>query len=278
MHLWWLTLGALAVVNAAMWGLSARAYARRRRMLPGLATRWPHLVLSAGYVLGCGFRGLLPRADVQRIVLVDSWLSSVFVGRSVATVAELCFAAQWALLLRELSHERRNALGLGVARMVLPMIAVAEVCSWYAVLSTSYLGNTLEQSIWTATVGLIALALLGLWWESRAGMRVFLGAAIAVSAGFVAFMCTVDVPMYLTRFLADEAAGRTYFTLAEGLHDVSTRWVVTHALSDWHEEMAWMALYFSVAVWVSIGLVHAPRAEYVVARAAPAEVAQRATA
>src|SRR5262245_39043185 len=50
------------------------------------------LLLSAGYVFGCAFRSFLPRADVQRICLFDTWLSSITVGRSVATVAEVCFA------------------------------------------------------------------------------------------------------------------------------------------------------------------------------------------
>jgi hypothetical protein len=276
-YVWWGALSALAGVNVAVWMVSTRAYLLRRESARARVERMPHVWLSAGYVLGCGFRGLLPRADVQRIVLVDSWLSSVLVGRSVATVAELCFAAQWALLLGELAAARRNALAGAVARMVLPLIALAEVCSWYAVLSTSYLGNTLEQSIWTATVALVALALLGLCWEARGGLRVALGLGIVLSAGFVAFMCTVDVPMYLTRFLADEAEGRPYLSLAAGFSDVATRWVVTHALSDWRDEMAWMALYFSVAVWISIGLVHAPRAELAVARTRE-PLRQRATA
>ena len=56
------------------------------------------LLLCAGYVFGCAFRSVLPRADVQRICLFDTWLSSVVIGRSVATVAELCFAAQWAIV------------------------------------------------------------------------------------------------------------------------------------------------------------------------------------
>jgi hypothetical protein len=53
------------------------------------------VLLCGAYVFGCAFRSFLPRADVQRICLFDTWLSSVIVGRSVATVAEVCFAAQW---------------------------------------------------------------------------------------------------------------------------------------------------------------------------------------
>ena len=40
----------------------------------------------------------------------------------------------------------------------------------------------------------------------------------------------------------------------EGLRDVSTRWVVTHDIAEWKDEIAWMSLYFSVAVWASLAL------------------------
>ncbi len=46
-------------------------------------------------LLGCGFRLPWPLFDVQRLVLP---------GRGVATLAALCFAAQWALLRRALAR------------------------------------------------------------------------------------------------------------------------------------------------------------------------------
>jgi hypothetical protein len=36
------------------------------------------------------------------------------------------------------------------------------------------------------------------------------------------------------------------------------RWVVSHRWQDWRNEVVWMSLYFSVAVWISIALVHSP--------------------
>src|SRR5262245_17307599 len=88
---WWTALCALSVANACAWRVSAAALERRRSAVEPddyALQRW-QLLLSAAYVFGCGFRSLLPRADVQRIGLFDSWASSVMVGRSVATVAEL---------------------------------------------------------------------------------------------------------------------------------------------------------------------------------------------
>jgi hypothetical protein len=276
-HLWWAALGAVSLINLIAWGYSARAFLRKRSDASWNlhATRWPHLVLSAVYVVVCGFRSFLPRADVQRIVLYDSWLSSVFVGRTVATVAELCFAAQWALLLHELAASRKHTYGMYVARAVVPMIFVAEICSWYAVLSTSYLGNTLEQSIWTGTVALMTTSLAMLMREANGPLKSALRGGVVASVGFVIFMCTVDVRMYLTRFLADEASGRKYLSIAEGLRDVSTRWVVTHSMTDWQQEMAWMSLYFSVCVWISIALLHAPRFEQAVEARRPSRMPAR---
>ena len=71
-------------------------------------------------------------------------------------------------------------------------------------------------------------------------------------------MFLVDVPMYWTRWIADEAHGRLYLTIDQGLRDVSARWIVSHRWEDWKNEIAWMSLYFSVAVWLSIALIHAP--------------------
>lgn len=248
---------------------------RLKERSPGhYSARLPHIVLSAIYVAGCAFRSWLPRADVQRIVLYDSWLSSVLVGRSVATIAELAFVAQWALVLRELGSAEEDRFVLKVSQVIVPLIVVAETCSWYAVLTTSYLGNAMEQSLWTFTAALMAVALFVVWRRVEGSQRLFLGAGIVACTGFVAFMCTVDVPMYLSRWRADELSGRAYFSLLDGLRDVSQRWVVTHSYKDWHEEIAWMTLYFSFAVWISLGLAHAPRHPKLAKIAQPNRISQ----
>jgi hypothetical protein len=61
--------------------------------------------------------------------------------------------------------------------------------------------------------------------------------------------------MYFRRWRADEARGRTYLSLADGVRDASFRVLVTRRWEPWHEEVAWMTLYFSSGVWISIWLV-----------------------
>jgi hypothetical protein len=60
--------------------------------------------------------------------------------------------------------------------------------------------------------------------------------------------------MYLSRWRAGLAEGSTLLGFLEGLRDVSTRWVVSHDYEHWKDEIAWMSLYFSVAVWSSLAL------------------------
>jgi hypothetical protein len=60
--------------------------------------------------------------------------------------------------------------------------------------------------------------------------------------------------MYLNRWRSEAADGRRLLSPLEGLRDVSTRWIVTHDLAEWKDEIPWMSLYFSGAVWSSLAL------------------------
>ena len=258
---WWALLCAVSALNVLAWLWSAATAKRHRALID--SESWSalrlQLLLSAGYVLGCAYRSLLPVYDVQRQVLVDSWLSSVIVGRSVATIAELCFAAQWALLLRGVARATGSSLGLTVSRAVLPLIVVAEVCSWYAVLTTSNFGHVLEESIWGTCAALLVASLVLIWPRCSREARPLLALCCAGGVVYVAYMFSVDVPMYWARWVADEAQGRQYLGIAQGAIDASARWVVSHRWDDWKTEAVWMSLYFSVAVWFSIGLAQVPR-------------------
>jgi hypothetical protein len=189
--------------------------------------------------------------------MVDSWLSSVVVGRSVATLAELCFAAQWALLLQTAAQTCGSPFAAKVSRWIVPMIVVAEICSWYAVLTTSNLGHVLEESLWGVSAAMLVASFLFLWPRSDRTHRPFLAMASAFGFCYVVYMFEVDVPMYWARWVIDEGRGHQYLGIAQGLADVSGRWVVSHRWTDWESEVVWMSLYFSAAVWLSIGLMHA---------------------
>jgi hypothetical protein len=184
----------------------------------------------------------------------DTWLSSVMIGRSVATVAEVCFAAQWAIALHQLGTMTGADTTLNAAWVIVPLILIAECFSWYAVLTKKYVGNAIENSIWALAFFIVAVGLCRLLPEFDGAARVALVVAIIGIAGYLAFLATIDVPMYLTRWRAEVANGSRPLSPLEGLRDASFRWVVTHDIAEWKDEIAWMSLYFSAAVWASLAL------------------------
>ncbi|WP_291689879.1 hypothetical protein [Bradyrhizobium sp.] len=253
---WWVLLTLVSSANVALWFVLYREFRDGRVTADGNASSLgPMLLLCGAYVFGCAFRSFLPRADVQRICLVDSWLSSVFIGRSVATVAEICFVAQWAIVLGQLGAVTRADTTLNVAWVIVPLILIAEIWSWYAVATTSYLGNAIENSIWAVAFLLVGIALGRLLPEFNGLVRWTLAAAIGGIIFYLAFLVVIDVPMYFSRWQAEQViGGRRLLGVVEGLRDASTRWIVTHDIAHWKDEIAWMSLYFSAAVWASLAL------------------------
>ena len=255
---WWAFLCAIGGFNVLAWTFSASTFARRRAHLASeeVAMQRLQLMLSAGYVFGCAFRSVLPVYDVPRLCLFDTWLSNVIVGRSVATFAELCFAAQWALLLSEVARVTGSRRCRVAAASIVPLIVLAELFSWYSVLTTSNLGHVFEESIWGLTAGLLVASMFALWTRCNRALKPLIALFCVAGIFYIGYMFLVDVPMYWSRWLADEANGRAYLGMAQGLADVSTRRVVSHRWEDWADEVTWMSLYFSVAVWLSIALAH----------------------
>src|ERR1700753_1972452 len=189
---WWGFLTLVSAANIGVWVGLYRSFgeqpAAARFTSSGIGLM---LLLCAGYVFGCAFRSILPRADVQRICLFDTWLSSVAVGRTVATVAEVRFAAQWALILHQLGTMTGADTTLNAAWVIVPLILIAECFSWHAVLTTNYLGNAIENSIWAIAFFIVGIGLYRLLPEFDGSVRVVLAIPITGIAGYLAFLMTI---------------------------------------------------------------------------------------
>ena len=258
--LWWACLSVAAVINIAAWAWAfTRLRGRRGAMpFPTYVTREHLAWLSAAYVLGCAFRSFLPMVDVPRICMADLAIGRIAVGRSVATIAELCFIAQWAWLLREAAMATGKRSALLVSHLLLPLILLAEVSSWHAVLTRNYLSHLLENSLWTLAALAVLMSLRGLWPALDALRRRWFGAAAIGAIGYIGFMLSVDLPMYYQRWQADLLSGPAYLSLSDGAREVLARCVVNHEWAAWRADVAWLTLYFTVAVWSSIALMHFP--------------------
>jgi hypothetical protein len=257
---WWhALLCTMAAVNVAIWSLAAMAvtHAPAGNHAEASAASRMQLILSAAYVFGCAFRSVLPVYDIPRVVLIDSRLSSVIVGRSVATIAELCFAAQWALMLHRMALLSDSLPVLAASVVIVPLIVLAEVCSWYAVLTTAQRPHALENSIWGISAALLVASLLVVEPHRITGLYLPMIAWCVGGATYVAYIFLVDVPGYWSRWIADQANGRRYLGIAQGVIDAWRRRVVSYRWELWKNEILWMSLYFTLGVWSSVSLVYA---------------------
>ncbi len=247
---WWQLFCAVSVGNIVLWSLAAWA-------LPWESSVYlsKQLVLSGLFVAACAFRSILPRVDLERMCLWDSPLSSVIVGRTVATIVELCFAWQCALLLFKLAAQTGSSVIGTIGLAILPIIVVAELACWFAVATLNNIAHAVEELLWSIMVGLVAVALVLYWRHTAEALPMWVPIGLIACAGTAALILMVDIPLYITRWRIGKRAGLRYLRVVEGLKDAVVRRRVTRTRDAWREEVLWMSLYFSVGVWVSLGII-----------------------
>jgi len=251
---WWRALCVLAVLNVGLW-LAVWHFGPASGGHAGL-----QLALSGVYVLVCAYRSVLPRVDLERLVVVDTHLSSIFLGRAAATVAEICFALQLGLLVHQLGVHAGLPWVQAAAWAVPVFMVVAQGFCWHSVLTLNHITQAIESLLWAAgfswmaaLLGVIALNSSG--WVNALAIVGILGAV-----AFVAYVLAVDAPMYWRRYRHGRARQQAYMRLHQGAHDAWHRRERSGSWAAWKADARWLTPYFSVGVWASIAMVCVPGA------------------
>lgn len=249
---WWRALCGLAVVNICLWIIVWR-------LSPSTDSHTSlQLLLSGVYVLVCAYRSVLPRVDLERLVVVDSRLSSIFLGRTAATVAEICFGIQLGLLVHQLGANAGLPWVQSAAWAVPVFMIVAQVFCWHSILTLNHITQAVESLLWAAGFSWMAALLAIIAMDTNGPVQMLASAGIAVSTVFVAYVVGVDVPMYIRRFRDGKAVGQRYLSLAEGARDAMQRRVPSHNWESWKDDAIWLTPYFSAGAWISMALVFVP--------------------
>jgi len=247
---WWQLICAVSVGNIVLWSLAARGL-----LWESDGYRSQQLALSGLFVAACAFRSFLPRVDLERMCFWDVPLSSVVVGRTVATIAELCFAWQCALLLFKLSALTGSSAIGAIGLAVLPIIVVAELACWFAVATLNHIWHAVEELLWSIMVGLVATGLVLYGRHAAGDLPIWVPIGLIACAGTAVLILAVDIPLYIARWRIGKRAGLRYLRVVEGLKDAVVRRRVTQTRDAWRKEALWMSLYFSAGVWVSLGII-----------------------
>ena len=251
LRLWIGGLAALAALNLVLWISIARSIS--------LWTPYAQaqLLLSGVYVGVCGFRSLFPRIDLERVCLWDTWLSAILLGRTAATVAELCFAVQCGLFMQRLSDITGTPFLHAGALAFVPVVVLAELVCWYAVLSLNHIGHAIEESLWALLMLMLSAACGAAALTAGGVLRGMLIVGFLVYGVGGGLTMGFDVRMYVRRWIT--SAGDR-LTVATGLRDSRLRRHPTVTWEVWREEAPWMTLYFSFGVWTSLAMVLLERA------------------
>ena len=150
---WWILLCSISLLNIAIWIYSYRSLLNNGNDNNNIDNdninnhhkyQKHHLLLSGIYVFVCAYRSFLPRIDLERYCLWDTFASSIFLGRFFATIAEISFATQIALFLYQLGQVHDIPMACKLAVVLVPLIVIAQGFCWCGVVTLNYGYHAIE--------------------------------------------------------------------------------------------------------------------------------------
>lgn len=158
-------------------------------------------------------RSLWPRLDGKRICLFDSWISTPFVGRSLATISEVSFAVQ----VQEYTKIK------GIIRTIM----VAQWFCWMGVLTKNNMWHVAEESLWAITAA-----------------RIVYKEKSVVALIYLMYMVAIDIPMYYYRPMDP-------IPMLNGFYEMNQCRIV-YEWDIWREDVIWMTSYFVMGTQISL--------------------------
>jgi len=215
------------------------------------------------YMMVAMYRSLFPRIDVERIVLFKSQWSDIFMGRTLATIAEIVFILQWCILIysntiNTIDNRQNKQKAMYVCVIIMMCIITAECLSWYGVVTRNNIYNMMEEILWT-----VAFLFIGRWsfvqygniklpkHKRQISLYIFVGVCL-----YIIFMVANDIPLYLSRY--KEQKGKKIESWKDGLKNIRhvDTYKVTSDWTVWKDDAMWLGLYFSLGVTSSIVLCY----------------------
>lgn len=252
--MWWRALSVLGIANVCLW---LAIWQFNPISDPYHSAQ---LALSGVYVLVCAYRSVFPRVDLERLVVVDSTLSSIFLGRSFATIAEICFGIQLGLLVYQLGGYAGLPWVQHAAWVITLCTVVAQAFCWHSILTLNHITQAVESLLWAVGFSWMAGLLTVIAMDTSGLVHTLAIVGALGSLAFVAYAVAVDIPLYLRRFRLGRKDGRRYLSISEGAKDAWGRRELSHSWDHWRDDALWLTPYFSVGAWFSMALVFLPLA------------------
>ena len=242
---WWKLLCLIAFINIILWSWVVATYEDTH------SNFYIHATLSGVYILVCAFRSFFPRIDLERYCLHDTPLSSIALGRTCATLAEICFSIQCALTVYSLAIAVNCTAITFVAYLVVPLVMIAQLFCWYATLTLNHFWHGIEEMTWVIMLILVGSCFLAGFFLLTPTHKILMAIGFISCLASIYIMLFIDIPMYLSRSKIHQRR----LTFKEGISDALLRRVHTKAWTVWKKEVLWLTSYFTFGVWLSISMV-----------------------
>jgi hypothetical protein len=261
--LWNKYLGIISIINVTVitiyYFLNLKTNSFHKQLI--------YLIMIYTYV--CAIRGIFPRVENSRLCAFNNTLSSPFLGRSIATVAELSFAYYLVSITKKLLTDFYNSHGklitinylLKTNNILFSLIIVAQVVCWVGIITTDPSWNVMEESLWSI-FGMLKVTIYSILFinilnvnnpsSKIQSLRNVIPFIIIGFMIYILFMLTIDVPMYIKKAKEQK---RNNLSLIDGVTDLLKCKKISLSYKIWKNEIPWLTLYFTVTIWFSFGLM-----------------------
>ena len=211
--------------------------------------------------------------------LNNNFFSSPFIGRTLATIAELSFATQIITFIKFITKEiytqnKKQNPTFSYLNYLVPSIFLAQFFCWLACITKFHLWNAVEESIWTifAIVLLYHIYILyPLLQNTKSNKKIayiysLLKKLIPFIITYIIFMIKIDIPTYINRWKQSDLNNDGNVTFSEFIKDFLKKHsnlssklfnlfkckIISTNYSDWKDSISFFSGYFTIAVWASI--------------------------
>lgn len=221
-------------------------------------------ILVAIYVLVCAIRSIWPRLDTKCTCVFNNKISSPFVGRSLATVAEMSFIILLVMITNTIIIILEKSQGgsqitstLKILNlMILPTIFIAQMTCWYGITTKNYFWEIIEGALWTYAIIILFVVYLFIYIKT-VGKNIpnnklrfvapFLPYVLIIIGLHLLFMFVNYIPLTMRNNLLY----KNHIPFWKGLSELSCN-KISKKYKDWQKDMPWLTGYFSISVWVAL--------------------------
>ena len=266
MWTWYITLTCISLFNYILYALVVNevriSKIDERDQTYQLRMRY----LSLPFIFVCSYRSVFPSIYLYRLVWFDTIFNSILLARSLAFIAEMAWVIQIALAVSRISSDIQaqqvhpnNKIVCKICQFIVHLLIIfifaAEICSFYATITTNGFWFLLEEGLWVLSFTLLTPVALFLANQILQIEKITYAPTLLRSAKTFTLMLSIilvvyiswgwsqNVPMNYHRWREEVKDNVTYYSFWDGVENAWSERNVSRDYEDWKSYLIWMTTY-----------------------------------